>query len=57
MFVGKSMPIADEANGPYAATLYCRPRRFGFTDAGVEALAKYLGHEDAMAAARRWYDG
>lgn len=51
------MPIADEANGPYAATLYCRPRRFGFTDAGVEALAKYLGHEDAMAAARRWYDG
>ena len=31
--------------------------RYGFTDAEVAALAQYLGRGDAMAEARRWYDG
>lgn len=31
--------------------------RFGFTSDEVRALASYVGHEDRMGEAQRWYDG
>ena len=51
--------ILSGLNNLYVSTVFDKPfsQYFGFTEAEVEAMAKYYGAADKMPEIREWYDG